>query len=228
LAERCLYTWSTAYRSQLSSGAPFSHLKPTYSIWLMRETLTSIKSNLPHLCFEAYDRTNNVLLSEHMQIHVLQLSKWSPPSLVEPLDGESVWLYFLKEAKSMQELPTFLRTPALEQAMTVLRRFAENEEDYHRYQAREHWLMLQATLEEDARLAREALQQEQAARQAAEVQAQQEQVARQAAEVQAQQEQAARQAAEAQAQAAEARSKQDAARAERLAERLRALGIDDV
>ena len=107
----------------------------------------------------------------------------------------------------MQELPTFLRTPALEQAMTVLRRFAENEEDYHRYQAREHWLMLQATLEEDARLAREALQ-------AAEERAQQ-------AEVQAQQEQAARQAAE-------ARSKQDAARAERLAERLRALGIDDV
>ena len=58
LAERCLYTWSTAYRSQLSSGAPFSHLKPTYSIWLMRETLTSIKSDLPHLRFEAYDRTN--------------------------------------------------------------------------------------------------------------------------------------------------------------------------
>jgi predicted transposase/invertase (TIGR01784 family) len=42
LAERLLYTWATAYRSQLTSGATFTTLKPTYS--RCRSTSSSSRS----------------------------------------------------------------------------------------------------------------------------------------------------------------------------------------
>ena len=144
------------------------------AIWLMRENLTSVKTGAAHLRFEACDRTNHVALTDQMQIHVLQLAKWTLPAPDGPLDVET---------------------------------------DYHRYQAWEHWLMLQATLEDSARAEREArIAAEERAKEAQE-QAQQAQEQAQQAQEQTQEEQRARQAAE--------------ERAARLAARLRALGIDE-
>ena len=207
LAERVLYTWASAHKSQLGTGHSFRLLKPTYSIWLMREPMTSLKSAQWHHRFEVIDRESGVALTDQMQIHVLQLSKWKPPAALDAaVDAESGWLYFLKEAKGWQELPATMHTRPLEKAMNVLRQFSENEADWHRYQAREHWLHLQATIEEEHREIRE----ENARLLAERAQIQQDKAQAEQEKAQAEQDKA-----------------QEHARAERLLAKLRALGLEE-
>ena len=97
----------------------------------MRDRLTTLDSAAAHHCFTAWDRRNNVGLTDQMEIHLIELAKWKPPA---SLDGESAWLYFFKEARGWQDLPATLHSRPLEAAMTVLKQFLENEADWHRYQ----------------------------------------------------------------------------------------------
>ena len=169
----------------------------------MRDRLTTLDSAAAHHCFTAWDRRNNVGLTDQMEIHLIELAKWKPPA---SLDGESAWLYFFKEARGWQDLPATLHSRPLEAAMTVLKQFLENEADWHRYQAREHWLHLQATIEEEHREIRE----ENARLLAERAQIQQDKAQAEQEKAQAEQDKA-----------------QEHARAERLLAKLRALGLEE-
>jgi len=111
---------------------------------------------------------NNVQLSDHFSIHVLELAKWEKTSAV--LDKEDQWFYFFQHAKDWNRLPDELDNPEMRQAMQVLTRFSEKEKAYHAYQARQNALRDEATkkylLEEAERKRREAEQQKQEAEQA--------------------------------------------------------------
>ncbi len=98
LANRMLCNWGDIYQGQLVEGVGFAQLKPVISIWLL--TGTMIKSSVPfHHHFEAFDRHNNVLLSDHMSIHVLELGKWRKPDRLQPVDN-SVYPSDLKKRDS--------------------------------------------------------------------------------------------------------------------------------
>ena len=104
--------------------------------------------------------------------------------------------------------------------MNVLKQFSENEADWHRYQAREHWLHLQATLEQDHREIREENARLLAERaQIEQEKAQEAQRADQAEQEKAQEAQRADQAEQEKAQAEQ--------RAERLLAKLRVLGLEE-
>lgn len=140
LANRMLCNWSDIYQRQLTEGFGFAQLKPVISIWLL--TGTMIKSSAScHHNFEAYDRHNNVLLTDHMSIHVLELGKWRKPDRLQPVDN---WLYFFKEGKNFKHLPPELKQlPQMREAMSVLTTFSDQSEDYHRYKARMEALRIQ-------------------------------------------------------------------------------------
>ncbi|MFT4923987.1 MAG: putative transposase/invertase (TIGR01784 family) [Phenylobacterium sp.] len=144
LADRMLYTWSSIYHTQAIKGKQFDKLKPVISIWLL--TGSMIKSdNKFHHSFGIWDKINNVQLSDHCAIHVVELAKWQKPAR---LQREDYWLYFFKEAKNWKELPDNLKSLAvMRQAMNTLQSIADSEEAYLAYLAREDQLMIERTIE---------------------------------------------------------------------------------
>lgn len=136
MPSRVLYTWADLYQGQIQRGEHFKALRPVLSIWVLAENL--LPDRRWHHRFQLWDQDAALRLSDHLDIHTVELRKWNgAPS---PLAPEDSWVYFLREARGWTELPPSLRTPLMEKAMSVLDRFAQKGEDYYRYQARMNYL----------------------------------------------------------------------------------------
>jgi len=145
ISARMLYTWSSIYHSQISKGDNFDKLKPVISIWILNENLFD-KVNDVHLPFVLYNQKNQLILSDDIKIHLLQLPKWQSD---EVKNEKERWIYLFKEGKNVDvdEPPEVLCTDEMRQAMETLDRFSENEDNYLLYQNR-----LEATLLENTYL----------------------------------------------------------------------------
>ncbi|EDN65847.1 conserved hypothetical protein [Beggiatoa sp. PS] len=149
-----LYTWSSIYHSQISKGANFDKLKPVISIWILNENLFD-KVNDVHLLFVLYNQKNQLILSDDIKIHLLQLPKWQSD---EVKNEKERWIYLFKEGKNVDvdEPPEVLCTDEMRQAMETLDRFSENEDNYLLYQNRLEATLLENTyISEVARLKKE-------------------------------------------------------------------------
>ncbi len=136
LPERMLYCWSDIYGAQIQSGQDYHKLQPSISIWLLGENLFK-DSDCYHHRFQMADLEQQRVLSPHCAIHVLELEKWRRHHNLEAKDQ---WMYFFKDADKWEVLPTELDTEEMRQAMAILKRFSEKEQDYHLYQARQNIL----------------------------------------------------------------------------------------
>ena len=134
LGPRILYTWCRVYHSLLKKGLAFSELKPVTSIWVLREPMFAIKDYYLDFCL--YNRKHNIVLTDHISINLVQLSKYEAVNK-EPGNKEK-WIYLLKEGKNMDvdQLPPELNIPEIRQAAEVMRNFSEREEDYLLYESR--------------------------------------------------------------------------------------------
>ncbi len=133
LENRMLYTWSNVYKGQIVEGDDYSHLKPAISIWLLTGTFFKT-DQVHHHHFQVWDVENQMRLTDHCSVHVLELAKWEKPATLQAPD---YWLYFFKEAKYWKSLPQLLQDLAvMRQAMSTLVRFSEQQKEYHRYQSR--------------------------------------------------------------------------------------------
>jgi predicted transposase/invertase (TIGR01784 family) len=134
MSARMLYTWSSIYHSQISKGNDFAQLKPVISIWILNESLFDNVDDF-HLPFVLYNQKNKLVLSKDIEIHLLQLPKWQSPQIKTEKER---WIYLFKEGKNVDVdvPPEALNTDEMRQAMEVLNRFSENQEDYLLYQSR--------------------------------------------------------------------------------------------
>ncbi len=135
LAERMLFMWSAIYHASLRKGENFVQLRPVLAIWLLREPLFPHVAAY-HLPFEAYNLRHRLRLTEHLAIHLLQLSQWRLTK--RRPDARDRWLYFFKEGKQIDPAhpPALLQTKEMKQAMNVLVDFSEHEKNYLLYEQR--------------------------------------------------------------------------------------------
>jgi len=98
-----------------------------------------------HLPFVLYNQKNKLVLSDDIEIHLLQLPKWQSPQIETEKER---WIYLFKEGKNVDvdTPPEALNTDEMRQAMEVLNRFSENQENYLLYQSRLDAILLQNTL----------------------------------------------------------------------------------
>jgi len=207
----------------LHSGEDYGQLRPTYAIWILAEDLLRDDPAYAHryrLCDERGRR-----LIDHGGIWLMELNKFAA-EVVET--EEQRWLKFFIEGERLDDadLPDWMQTAEMRQAMSTLKAFSEKERAYHAYQARQNYLRQQRSIQrvlEEERAAREverrakeaALREMEAERQAKEAE-------RQAKEAALRQIEAERQATEVEQQAKDAeRQAKEAAQAE--VERLKAL-----
>ena len=172
LPARMLSTWADVYSQQLQSGDKYHELNPTYSIWLLSEN--AIKHDEQYIHRYKFRDEAGIPLIEHGGIWLFELEKFN----AQVIDNEQArWLRFFKEGKQLNDennLPDWMNTQEMKQAMNTLCQFSEKERNYFAYQARQDFLRQQGTIlfekdeavaERDAALAREqaALEREQAA-----------------------------------------------------------------
>jgi len=144
LPARMVYTWGDIYCKQLQSGSDFANLKPTYSIWLMGKNAIKDDDKYVH-AYKLRDETGK-LLTDHGGIWLLELEKFSA---VHVENEQERWLQFFKTGNSLNddhELPDWMNTQEMRQAMSTLRQFSEKDKDYFAYQARQNYIRQQMTV----------------------------------------------------------------------------------
>ena len=73
--ERILYYWAMNYSKLLKKGEEYDELTPVISINLLNFNLNKKSSNV-HSCYMIYDTKNARLLTDHLQIHMIELKKF--------------------------------------------------------------------------------------------------------------------------------------------------------
>ena len=73
--ERILYYWATNYSKLLKKGEQYDDLTPVISINLLNFNLNKNNKNV-HSCYMIYDTKNVRLLTDHLQIHMIELKKF--------------------------------------------------------------------------------------------------------------------------------------------------------
>ena len=73
--ERILYYWAANYSKLLKKGEEYEDLTPVISINLLNFNLNKNDKNV-HSCYMIYDTKNKRLLTDHLQIHIIELKKF--------------------------------------------------------------------------------------------------------------------------------------------------------
>ena len=73
--ERILYYWASNYSKLLKKGEQYEELTPVISINLLNFNLNKKNSNV-HSCYMIYDTKSERLLTDHLQIHMIELKKF--------------------------------------------------------------------------------------------------------------------------------------------------------
>jgi predicted transposase/invertase (TIGR01784 family) len=144
LPARILYGWADLYSAQLRSGEDYTELRPTYAIWLLGETLLPQVPGYAHR-YRLRDEQGRGLI-DHGGIWLFELSKFA---VAQVETEEERWLKFFNEGEQLQEsdLPEWMQTDEMRQAMGTLKEFSEKDRAYHTYQARRNYLRQQRSIE---------------------------------------------------------------------------------
>ena len=150
--ERILYYWASNYSKLLKQGEKYDALTPVISINLLNFNLDDNDSI--HSCYMIYDSINKRLLTDHLQIHILELKKFKYNSLEPDLN---CWLKFftMKEKDDKEVIMSDLvkEKPIMEEVQKRYNNFIKDRLMMNEYDKREAYLYgNQIILEEERRL----------------------------------------------------------------------------
>ena len=153
--ERILYYWASNYSKLLKHGEKYDALTPVISINLLNFNLDDNDSI--HSCYMIYDTINRRLLTDHLQIHILELKKFKYDLLKPDLN---CWLKFftMKEKDNKEVIMSELvkEKPVMEEVQIKYNNFIKNRIMMNEYDKRQAYLYgNQIMLEEERRLGRE-------------------------------------------------------------------------
>ena len=149
--ERILYYWSTNYSKLLKKGEEYEDLTPVISINLLNFNLDKVNKNV-HSCYMIYDTKNKNLLTDHLQIHIIELKKFKfkDNDLKKDLN---YWLGFFT-TKNMEEYMSEIvkEKPIMEEAHKRYNNFIRSRLMMSEYEKKEIYQYdKQITLEEKRR-----------------------------------------------------------------------------
>ncbi len=138
LGERLTYYSATQLVNQLESGDDYADLCPSIGICILDAIMFREVSDL-HLDFRLMNAKHALTLTDHLQIHLLELPKYTPPRHNEAItDPIEQWCYFFRSARELTplELSRRLPDPAFTEATGVLEMIARDPEQRSLYDAR--------------------------------------------------------------------------------------------
>ena len=150
--ERILYYWASNYSKLLKQGEKYDDLTPVISINLLNFNLDD-SSNI-HSCYMIYDTVNQRLLTDHLQIHIIELKKFKGDLLKPDLN---CWLKFftMKENDNKEAIMSEIvkEKPIMEEVQRRYNNFIKDRLMMNEYDKRQIYLYgNQIMLEEERRL----------------------------------------------------------------------------
>ena len=148
--ERILYYWASNYSKLLKQGEKYDALTPVISINLLNFNLDDNESI--HSCYMIYDSFNKRLLTDHLQIHIIELKKFRYDLLKPDLN---CWLKFFTIKNNKEEVMSEIvkEKPIMEEVQRRYNNFIKDRLMMNEYDKREAYLYgNQIMLEEERRL----------------------------------------------------------------------------
>ena len=148
--ERILYYWASNYSKLLKQGEKYDALTPVISINLLNFNLDDNESI--HSCYMIYDTVNKRLLTDHLQIHIIELKKFRYDLLKPDLN---CWLKFFTIKNNKEAIMSDLvkEKPVMEEVQRRYNNFIKDRLMMNEYDKREAYLYgNQIMLEEERRL----------------------------------------------------------------------------
>ncbi|MGB7328417.1 MAG: Rpn family recombination-promoting nuclease/putative transposase [Rubripirellula sp.] len=149
LSQRLAYYTASMYVSQLGEGEDYTRLRPAISICVL-DSIMFRESMQTHSDFRLRSRDGALDLTDGLQIHLLELPKYTVPSdnrvVTDPVEA---WLYFFRRANEMttQEIQQRFYSPAFTEAAEVLDMIQRTPQQRAQYELR-----LKAQRDDRARL----------------------------------------------------------------------------
>ncbi|MEL6348053.1 MAG: Rpn family recombination-promoting nuclease/putative transposase [Myxococcota bacterium] len=211
LRGRMVHNWADVFSKQIGRGGRYQDVESVISIWILDKNLLRHAKNFHH-CFRLIDERSGRALTDLLEIHTIELSRWRAGLRNGATPQIAAWMRFFSEAEHWSALPAPLETPVFEEAMNVLQTFKENMSYNAAYLSRLDAIRRQRTIVSAYEEAKEELEQAEARLKAkqAELDAVKAEIAASKAEVAASKAEADASKAEADASKAEA----DASKAE--------------
>ena len=152
--ERILYYWASNYSKLLKQGEKYDALTPVISINLLNFNLDDNDSI--HSCYMIYDTNKKRLLTDHLQIHIIELKKFKYNTLEYDLN---CWLKFftMKDNDNKEVIMSELvkEKPIMEEVQRRYNNFIKDRLMMNEYDKRQAYLYgNQIMLEEERRLGR--------------------------------------------------------------------------
>ena len=124
---RGLYYWAKSYTANLKAKNKYEDLNPVISINILDFNLTENKDK-PHSCYFIKEYDTNEILTNHFEMHFLELKKFNEKSkLYEPLAD---WFKFLNIKKNLEETMKVLveKNPIMKEIYDKYNKFVKDDD----------------------------------------------------------------------------------------------------
>ena len=150
--ERILYYWAANYSKLLKHGERYDELTPVISINLLNFNLDKTKNI--HSCYMLYEMNNKKLLTDHLQIHIIELKKFKKNILTKDLN---CWLKMFTSKNLEASMSEIVKEkPIMEEVQKKYNNFVKNKLMMMEYEKKEAYLYgSQIMLDEERRLGME-------------------------------------------------------------------------
>ncbi|MEI0567563.1 Rpn family recombination-promoting nuclease/putative transposase [Brachyspira pulli] len=150
--ERILYYWAANYSKLLKHGERYDELTPVISINLLNFNLD--KSKNIHSCYMLYEMNNKKLLTDHLQIHIIELKKFKKNILTKDLN---CWLKIFTSKNLEASMSEIVKEkPIMEEVQKKYNNFVKSKLMMMEYEKKEAYLYgNQIMLDEERRLGME-------------------------------------------------------------------------
>ncbi|WP_297299846.1 Rpn family recombination-promoting nuclease/putative transposase [uncultured Brachyspira sp.] len=150
--ERILYYWAANYNKLLKHGERYDELTPVISINLLNFNLDKTKNI--HSCYMLYEMNNKKLLTDHLQIHIIELKKFKKNILSKDLN---CWLKIFTSKNLEASMSEIVKEkPIMEEVQKKYNNFVKSKLMMMEYEKKEAYLYgNQIMLDEERRLGKE-------------------------------------------------------------------------
>ena len=151
---RGLYYWAKSYTANLKAKSKYEDLNPVISINILDFNLTENKEK-PHSCYFIKEFDTNEILTNHFEMHFLELKKFNEKSkLYEPLAD---WFKFLNIKKNLEDTMKVLveKNPIMKEIYDKYNKFVKNDDLTEGYTEWEENYFKMLTLSEERLQGRE-------------------------------------------------------------------------
>ncbi|MEI0516651.1 Rpn family recombination-promoting nuclease/putative transposase [Brachyspira murdochii] len=147
--ERILYYWAANYSKLLKHGERYDELTPVISINLLNFNLDKTKNI--HSCYMLYEMNNKKLLTDHLQIHIIELKKFKKNVLSKDLN---YWLKIFTSKNLEASMSEIVKEkPIMEEVQKKYNNFVKSRLMMMEYEKKEAYLYgNQIMLDEERRL----------------------------------------------------------------------------